>query len=118
MYIPELAPQRNHDHDYYTEGPSESDVPDTLTIEVPLEGFTVTAIDNLRRLIASKAELIKKALNAKTLEFVRAENYASVPVVSIQSSAGRSVGLCAVHRYALRRCQTAAQGDRQGETCR
>lgn len=79
MYIPELAPQRNPDHDYYAEGPSERDVPDTLTIEVPLEGFTVMALDNLRRLIASKAELIKKALNAETLEFVRAETSLQFP---------------------------------------
>jgi hypothetical protein len=38
-----------------------------LTIEMPLDGFTDSALDNLEKLIASKAGLIKKAVGADTL---------------------------------------------------
>jgi len=43
-------------------------VTDGLCIELPLEDTTETAIDNLRRMVASKAALIKKALGADSLE--------------------------------------------------
>ena len=79
MYIPELAPRRNPDHDTNAEGPSESDVPDILTIEMPLEGFTDTAHVNLLRLIASKAALIRKALGANDLTVERTETTLRFP---------------------------------------
>lgn len=79
MYIPELAPRRNPDHDYYAEGPSERDIPDSLTIEMPLEGFTETALENLDRLIASKAALIKKAIGADELPVERTETTLRFP---------------------------------------
>jgi hypothetical protein len=79
MYIPELAPRRNPDHDYYAEGPSERDVPDSLTIEFPLEGFTELALENLYRLIASKAALIKKAIGADALPVERTETTLRFP---------------------------------------
>jgi len=37
-------------------------IPDRLAIEVPLEGFTETALDNLEKLAAGKAALIRKAV--------------------------------------------------------
>ena len=41
--------------------PEESDInDDTLTISVPLDGFTESALSNLGRLISSKANLIKR----------------------------------------------------------
>ena len=43
------------------------DESDTLTIEMPLEGFTEESIANLEKLIASKASLIKKALGVDAL---------------------------------------------------
>lgn len=79
IYIPELAPQRNPDHDYYAEGPSESDIPDSLTIEIPLDGFTETSLENLDRLIASKAALIKKAIGADELPIERTETTLKFP---------------------------------------
>ena len=39
-----------------------------LVIEMPLSSFTDTALDNLKRLVESKGNLIKKALGAETLE--------------------------------------------------
>ena len=38
-----------------------------LTIEIPLLGFTATALDNLHRLVSGKAELIIKALGTDAL---------------------------------------------------
>jgi hypothetical protein len=52
---------------------------DTLTIEVPLDGFTDAALVNLDRLIASKASLIKKAIGAETLPIERTETTLRFP---------------------------------------
>jgi len=46
---------------------------DRLTIEMPLTGFTDTALENLARLIACKGELIKKAIGAEELPVERTE---------------------------------------------
>ena len=49
------------------DGMQASDVPDTIaiTIEMPLEGFTPEKLHNLRKLVDSKAEIIKTALGDK-----------------------------------------------------
>lgn len=52
---------------------------DNLTIEMPLEGFTETALENLDRLIASKAALIKKAIGAESLPVERMETTLRFP---------------------------------------
>jgi len=44
------------------------DDPDRLVVEMPRAGFSATALDNLQKIIASKAELFKKALGTDTLE--------------------------------------------------
>ena len=41
--------------------------PDRLAIELPKDGMTLTAMENLRRLVASKATLLKKALDTDSL---------------------------------------------------
>lgn len=41
--------------------------PDRLAIELPKDGMTPTAMENLRRLVASKATLLKKALGTDSL---------------------------------------------------
>lgn len=56
--------------------PDESD---SLTIEMPLEGFTEESIANLEKLIASKAGLIKKALGVGALPIERTETTLSFP---------------------------------------
>ena len=40
---------------------------DRLSVEIPKDGMTPTAMENLRRLIASKATLLKKALGTDSL---------------------------------------------------
>ncbi|WP_416200587.1 MAG: Virulence protein [Thermocaproicibacter melissae] len=52
---------------------------DTLTIEMPLDGFTEAALENLERLIASKETLIKKAIGVDKLPIVRTETTLRFP---------------------------------------
>lgn len=69
--------------DYSNHGPNDGDsapeIEDTLTIEIPLEGFTEDSLQNLERLIASKATLIKKALGVESLELERSETTLCFP---------------------------------------
>lgn len=60
--VTELASQK--------EGTLCSVEPDRLAIELPVEGMTPTTIENLRRLVASKANLLKKALDTDSLPII------------------------------------------------
>lgn len=60
-------------------GQPESDAPDCLIIEIPLDGFTDAALENLDRLISSKAALIKKAIGADALPVERTETVLKFP---------------------------------------
>lgn len=55
------------------------DLCDTLTIEMPLDGFTDAALENLERLIESKASLIKKAIGAEELPIEQTETTLRFP---------------------------------------
>ena len=52
---------------------------DGLTISLPLDGFTDASIDNLKKLVASKAALIRKALNADRLDIETEDGKISFP---------------------------------------
>jgi hypothetical protein len=52
---------------------------DRLTIEVPREGFTEQALENLEKLVASKASLIKKAIGADDLSIEQTETTLKFP---------------------------------------
>jgi hypothetical protein len=62
------------------------EVTDSLTIEMPLEGFTDEGIDNLEKLIAGKAALIKKAVGAEALPIERTETTLKFPWFSFRAS--------------------------------
>lgn len=64
----------------------EIESPDRITIEVPLEGFTTQALENLEKLIASKADLIKKAIGTDSLELERTKNTVKFPWFPLGSS--------------------------------
>ena len=70
----ELGLGRSRREDFQGEnGMQASDVPEPyedigLVIEMPRSSFTDTALDNLKRLVESKSNLIKKALGTETLE--------------------------------------------------
>ena len=50
-----------------------------LVIQLPLEGFTETALENLRLIVASKAMLIKKALDLDDLSIEKNETTVDFP---------------------------------------
>lgn len=52
---------------------------DKLTIEMPLDGFTDRALENLERLIAGKAGLIKKAIGTNALPIERTDTTLRFP---------------------------------------
>jgi hypothetical protein len=64
---------------------------DSLTIEIPLDGFTEESIDNLEKLIASKAALIKKAVGAEALPIERTETTLKFPWFPSSASSGEVV---------------------------
>lgn len=49
------------------------ELPDKLVIQMPLDGFDGVAMDNLQKLVAAKAELIKKALGVEELPIEQAD---------------------------------------------
>jgi len=57
--------------------PDEGD--DTLTIEMPLDGFTEESLSNLKKLVASKAALIKRAMGVDALPIERTETTLKFP---------------------------------------
>lgn len=57
--------------------PSEEQ--NTLSIEVPLEGFTEATLGNLEKLVLAKAKLIKKAIGANALPIERTESTLRFP---------------------------------------
>lgn len=58
---------------------AEPEESDQLVIEMPLEGFTEESITNLKKLVTSKANLIKKAIGADTLPIERTETSLKFP---------------------------------------
>ena len=57
----------------------EVEVPESLAISVPKDGFTDDAIANLKHLVESKATLIKKALGAENLTITVEDDKISFP---------------------------------------
>jgi len=75
--------------DYSNQGPYGGDVideSDILIIEMPLEGFSDESIACLMKLIARKANLIKKAIGADALPVERTETTLRFPWFSFSSS--------------------------------
>ena len=59
--------------------PPHYDDDDSLVIEIPRDGITDAALENLQRLVASKADLIKKALGAQDLPIELTEDTLRFP---------------------------------------
>ena len=71
----------NYDCDYNAEGPQANDCEsqEMLTIEMPLEGFSQEVLSKLDKLIASKADLIRKMIGADALTVERTEDRLRFP---------------------------------------
>lgn len=61
-----------------------------FTVEMPREGFTSTALDNLKKIVASKAELFKRAIGADTLEIVITEDKVRFPWFTLHGLEGEA----------------------------
>lgn len=91
-YEAALGGRVSHYHDYeepHAYGTPEVTEPiesNILTIEMPLEGFTDAALENLNMLIASKAALIKKAIGADSLNIERSEATLKFPWFSFTAT--------------------------------
>ncbi len=77
------------------------DAPNTLTVEMPRAGFTAAALDNLRKIIASKAELFKRAIGTDTVEVEVTEDKLRFPWFTLHGLEGEAdaytkliVGIC------------------------
>lgn len=66
----------------------DSDAPDRFSIEVPVDGFTSTALSNLEKIVDSKSALIRKAIDAEALPIFRDGDRLCFPWFSAESSAG------------------------------
>ena len=72
-----VSPYRDYEEPPSYGTPDEAD--DTLTIEMPLDGFTEDALSNLEKLVASKATLIKRAIGVDDLTIERTETTLKFP---------------------------------------
>lgn len=59
-------------------------------VEIPKNGFTPEAEDNLARIIASKATLLKKALGTDTLEVIQTETTLKFPWFTLHNLDGEA----------------------------
>lgn len=77
----ETAPSETEDegHEEAKETTETDASADGLTIEIPRDFFTEAALDNLQKLIDSKATLIKKALGADALPVQVTDEKVSFP---------------------------------------
>lgn len=80
---------RNPDADYNANGPEVRDAEEAgvLAISLPLEGFNKEALNNLDKLVASKASLIRKAVGADALPILQDEGELRFPWFSPGSDA-------------------------------
>ncbi len=58
---------------------SANEAPNTLTISMPKARFTTETIENLRRIIANKEQLFKKAFDAVSLEITESDETIDFP---------------------------------------
>jgi hypothetical protein len=82
----------------------DSDNPNKLSIQMPKADFTEDAIENLRRIIASKETLIKKAIGADSLPVDITDDTLNFPWFTLNGSAGESD---AYTRFIVALCQMA-----------
>lgn len=61
-----------------------------FTVEMPRTGFTATALDNLKKIVASKAELFKRAIGADTLEIVITKDRVRFPWFTLHGLEGET----------------------------
>jgi hypothetical protein len=61
-----------------------------FTVEMPRADFTPTALDNLKKIVASKAELFKRAIGVDTLEIIITEDRVRFPWFTLHGLEGET----------------------------
>lgn len=94
-------------------GMQASDVPepDMQFIEIPNEGFSQSAVDNLRKLVDSKAALIKKALGIGDLEIMETQETLIFPWIA-QDISTDAAAVEAYTRFITAMCAMAKEQTR------
>lgn len=82
---------------------------DGIVIEIPLEGFTDIVIENLRRIIASKESLIKKAIGANELPIEQTDTALKFPWLKFDADS-ETVAACS--RFICALCAAAKEQKR------
>ena len=86
-----------------------SDEENTLTIEMPKTGFTDISLDNLQKIIASKAALLKKALGTDKLAVIDTGDTLKFPWFALHGLVGEAD---AYSRLVAAICDTARKQKR------
>lgn len=90
-------------------------VPDSFVIELPREGISDLAIENLKQIVEGKAELIKKALGSDALEITVTEDkigfpwFKRLPAPEELSAYARFVGHLVLMAKTLQRVNTTTK---------
>jgi len=100
-FLPEAAEE--------AEPSPQPETPERLTIQIPKADFTNTALDNLDKLVASKATLLKKAINTEALPFVIDGETISFPWFKVDATPEE---IAAYTQLAAKLCDMAKQQQR------
>lgn len=65
-------------------------IPNQLTVEVPIAGFTPETLENLKKIIASKATLLKQALEIDNLSIVECDGKITFPWFTLHGLDGEA----------------------------
>ncbi|MDE7415069.1 MAG: hypothetical protein K2N44_01955 [Lachnospiraceae bacterium] len=68
--------------------------PNTLTIELPKDGLTVEAVTNLKKIIASKGIVLKKALETDNLNIIETDTSLKFPWFTLHGLDGEVKAYC------------------------
>jgi hypothetical protein len=102
-----LGPLSDESSETHAEKPDSG--PGLLSIDVPLSGFTASALDNLERLVEAKAWIIRKMTGAEELPIVRQPDRLCFPWFRPESSAAE---IDAYSRLIAGLCETAKKKQR------
>jgi len=91
------------------EHPIPYDNNEKLTLHMPKEGFTDTAIANLRKIVAGKESVIKKALGTESLQIEETEDMLRFPWFTLTGASGE---IDAYLRFVTAICQMAKRQKR------
>ncbi|WP_099205159.1 virulence protein [Scatolibacter rhodanostii] len=89
--------------------PESVPIPDSITIEIPLDGFTENSLENLRKMVKSKENLLMTALGVEELPILLLEDRVQFPWCMFTEDSER------VHAYAqlvTALCNTAKEKKR------